>query len=184
MLRLHKLNTPTVLTRPQRDIFDKVKKFILENRRSESVSPSQMRAARLALPNTFPARERKFISTLSDDLNLAVAWDEYDDNDQNLVTIRFPGVGAEEAEDEGAGDGEGEWEDVDEGDEEGQEAVDRVLKKYAKAPVMNDDEEGDFERRHEQGVKEKMDEWKRNYYTVSASPMAIYLYSVLSVTHA
>ena len=62
------------------------------------------------------------------------------------------------------GDGS-EWEDED--DEESKAAVDRVLNKYAKAKVMEDDKDGDFDARYEMSIKDKMDEWKRGYYRVS-----------------
>lgn len=117
------------------------------------------------IPNTFPARERKFITDLAGDLHLEVTWDEYDANDNNLVTLRLPGALSQPVPEN---DGEGEWEDVD---EEGDKAVDRVLRKYERAPVADDDEEGDFDERHERGVQEKMDEWKRGYY--KASPMLL-----------
>ena len=56
-------------------------------------------------------------------------------------------------------------EDVD--DEESKAAVDRVLAKFDKLKVQPEDKEGDFDARYELGIKEKMDEWKRNYYKVS-----------------
>lgn len=158
----------SVLTAPQREIFDKVQTFVLENRKG---SPSQYRNAVLSMPNTFPARERKFIGTLAEDLHLSVTWDEFDE-DQNMVTWRFPGAFDEPLPELGEANGEGEWEDVDdEGeeedeDEESKAAVDRVLKKYDKAQVMDDDEGGGFDARYERSVKEKMDEWKRGYYKV------------------
>ena len=43
------------------------------------------------MPNSFPAADRKFINDLADSLHLSITWDEYDDDDQNLVTWRFPG---------------------------------------------------------------------------------------------
>ena len=52
--------------------------------------------------------------------------------------------------------------DVD--DEESRAAVDRVLAKYEKAKVAEEDKAGDFDARYELSMKEKMDEWKRNYY--------------------
>ena len=42
--------------------------------------------------NTFPAFERQFIGTLAEDLHLLVTWDEYDEDDQNIVTWKFPGA--------------------------------------------------------------------------------------------
>ena len=113
------------------------------------------------MPNTFPVRDRKFIASLAGDLHLEVTWDEYDTQDQNLVTLRLPGVlTLPVPEDDGEGE---EWEDVD---EEGDKAVDRVLRKYQQAPVTDDDEGGGVDERHEKVVQEKMDDWKRGYYKV------------------
>ena len=143
----------------------------MENRTVSSAS----RVAKLALPNIFPAKDRTFIAKLSEDLHLNVSWDEYDDQDQNLVTWRLPGALADddeagynqevEEEGQGGGDGEGEsaWEDTED-EEEARAAVDRVLKKYEKAAVT--DAQGSFDDRHERLAKEKMDEWKRDYYRV------------------
>lgn len=131
--------------------------------------------------NTFPARDRKFITTLSEALHLSVSWDEYDEEDQNLIILRLPG-GSQQAlpdlengkttiEEEDADEGE-QWEDVSEQEDEDEEArcaVDRVLKKYEKAKVVDDDEGGGFDARYEEAVQEKLTEWKRNYYKVSGS---------------
>lgn len=157
-----------VLTRPQRDIFDQVQQFVLQNRKKST----QQRTTTLTMPNTFPARERKFISTLAEELHLSVTWDEYDEEDQNLVTWRIPGILDEPSAEpdversNGGENTEDEWEDVDEEDEEGRAAVDRVLKKFDKAPVMDDEEGGGFDARHEQSINDKMAEWKRKYYKV------------------
>ena len=185
------LTPPLVLTRPQREIFNKVKQFVMENRSAPSTS--HLRAARLAMRNDFPARERAFIGTLAQDLHLTIRWDEYDDEDENLVTWGFvrattasvPASGEgtplwnENVDGKASGDeGDGEWEDVEDGDddndddiedEESRAAVDRVLNKYEKAQVVDDDQDGGFDARHERSVKEKMDEWKRGYYKVCLS---------------
>ncbi|KAI0719397.1 exonuclease II [Cerioporus squamosus] len=155
-----------VLTTSQRHIFDQVKAFVLERRK---LSPSQHAGQPpLTMVNDFPARDRQFITRLAEDLHLSVAWDEYDDEDRNLVTWRFPGEleeplpeNGKTGEDDAEGEDE-EWEDED--DEESRAAVDRVLNKYEKAKVMEDDKDGDFDARYELSVKEKMDEWKRGYY--------------------
>jgi 5'-3' exoribonuclease 1 len=125
--------------------------------------------------NIFPARECQFIGALAGDLHLSVTWDEYDKDDQNLVTWRFPGMPEEPLPDTEEiqktdgyteGEGEGEWEVVNDDNKESQAAVDRVLKKYGKAQVTGDKEGGGFDARYEPSVKEKMDEWKRGYYWV------------------
>lgn len=149
----------------------------MENRKI--LSASHYRSARLALPNEFPARDRAFITKLSEELHLDVGWDEYD-QDQNLVTWRFPrmshqvgekGEGEEEGEEpiieQDGSTSNSEWEDEASGDDdEAHAAVDRVLKKYEKAPVVDLDAQGSFDERHERSMKEKMDEWKRGYYQV------------------
>jgi 5'-3' exoribonuclease 1 len=105
-------------------------------------SAAQYRSARLSMPNTFPARERQFIRTLAEDLHLLVTWDEYDEDDQNIVTWQFPGALEQPLPEEAQktnsdAEGEGEWEDVDDDDDDDEEskAVDRVLKKYEKVQV-------------------------------------------------
>ncbi|KAI0649009.1 exonuclease II [Trametes meyenii] len=167
-MEMGRKHSKLVLTSSQRRIFDQVKSFVLERRKLSAAEQSSQ--GPLTMPNDFPARDRQFINRLADDLHLSITWDEYDDDDQNLITWRFPGEleeplpedGKSVAEDEADGDGDEEWEDED--DEEARAAVDRVLNKYQKAKVMEDDKEGDFDARYEMSIKEKMDEWKRTYY--------------------
>ncbi len=146
------------------------------------------------MQNTFSAREREFISRLTEDLHLSVQWDEYDEDDNNVVTWRLPGilendnieediersalVTANIVEENGEGPPESEWEDVSDEDEESRAAVDRVLQKSEKAPIFDDEEDGGFDARYEQSVREKMDEWKRGYYQASFSFVRLYLRSL------
>lgn len=145
-----------------------MKAFVLEHRKPGSLE--HQRKSRLTMRNQFPARDRKFIQDLADDLHLSVTWDEYDEEDENLVTWRFPGELDEPVPENGEngkvedGDEDEEWEDEE--DEESKAAVDRVLSKYEKAKVKDDDKEGDFDARYEMSIREKMDEWKRGYYKV------------------
>ena len=129
----------------------------------------------ITFPNDFNARDRKFVATLAEDLNLALAWDGFDDEDRNIVTLSFPdlrpGQASQIDEDtfaaaEGAED---DWVDTSEDDmEESNVAVDRVLTKYSKAKVLaaDDDEDDGFEASEARRLKEKIDEWKRGYYKV------------------
>jgi hypothetical protein len=65
-----------------------------------------------------------------------------------------------DADDEGGeGEGIGHTEEGEE-EEESQAAVDRVLTRYGKVLVV-DDEGGRFDARYDRLMKEKMDEWKR-----------------------
>ncbi|KAM6490715.1 exonuclease II [Amanita muscaria] len=155
-MELARRRNSLVLTEPQREIFDRVKAFVLDHRQSPT---SQ---TKLTMPNEFPARERAFINRLANDLYLSVSWDEFDEDDMNVVTWRVPGAtehadGVQTAEDD-----DSEWED--ENDAESRAAVDRVLQKYEKAEVKDDDADGGFDARYEQSMQEKMAEWKRGYY--------------------
>ncbi|KAJ7868462.1 exonuclease II [Mycena leptocephala] len=173
-MELGRKRSKLVLTRPQREIFDKVKAFVTTNRGERERS-----TALLAMYNDFPARERKFISTLAEDLHLGLRWDEFDEEDRNLVTWRFPGAVLQEEQGEAGRDADGgkqnghqgqgqgqdgdeaDWEDVDgdddddDDDAEGRAAVERVLRKRRG---------GGFDARHDRSIHEKMDEWKRGYY--------------------
>lgn len=162
-----------MLTVAQKDIFEKVQAFVLQHR---GASPAVIQKATLTMPNTFPAGERTFIHKLAEDLHLTLTWDEYDQDDQNLVTWRLPGALTEPLPIDDDDDKE-EWSDEEDGDES-RAAVDRVLKKYAKAPVMPEDGEGDFDRRHDASLIAKMDEWKRGYYKVR--PLRILLRQILT----
>jgi len=117
--------------------------------------------------NTFPARDRKFIANLAKDLHFSVTWDQYDDDDQNLVTWHLPTAAEENLDEEGDVDENGEWEDIDD-DLESNAAVDRVLKKYEKAPVIDDTVDGGFDVRHDRSIRDKMSEWKEAYYKVQS----------------
>ena len=156
------------------------------------LSPSHDRAAGLALPNDFPARDRVFITKLSDELHLDVGWDEYDDEDQNLVTWRFPVSSYDnQAEDEEEvtiveQDGStlnSEWEDANGDDDEANVAVHRVLKIYEKASIVDLDTQGSFDERYERSVKEKMDEWKRGYYQVMIYCFFFFSENLLADSH-
>ncbi|KAH8112662.1 exonuclease II [Phellopilus nigrolimitatus] len=178
-----------VLTQPQRIIFEEVRTFVLSHRKAHGVSSMEPTPDELTMPNTFPARERVFITDLAGELHLELSWDKYDDEDQNLVIFRLPGSarrienGRENGKREdksivengtgeivGQGDDEdGQWVDAsdasdDSEEPEAQAAVDRVLQKYERAKVVEEEEE-DFDARHARAVQERMDEWKRGYYS-------------------
>ena len=144
------------MTPPQRMIFNQVKEFVLENR---SISSSELRSAELSMPNTFSAGERAFLTNLALDLHLTLSWDEYDEEDQNLVVLRFPGALESPLEEQ---DSDSDSQD----DTEATAAVDRVLGKYEKAKMQMENAEDNFDSREELRLQRKMDDWKRAYYLV------------------
>lgn len=136
-------------------MFDTLKEYVLGSRPTSTNTP-------LSLPNTFPARDREFLLKLATELNLSLAWDAFDEEGRNLVTITIPTQQIPE-EDTFDDDGEGEWEDVDQS--ESLAAVTRVLKKYER--MGNIEDEGDFDEREDRRVKAKVEAWKDEYYRVS-----------------
>ncbi len=144
------------MTKDQKAIFVKVKNFVEDNK-AETTSD-----AKLEFKNTFPARDRRFIQELCDALNVQLAWDEVDEEGKGLIVVRPGTDGGSATPPSGADDEEGY--ETDEEDEESNEAINRVFAQYEKAKVVDNAVE-DFEESYEAKLKEKMDDWKKGYYT-------------------
>lgn len=116
--------------------------------------------AQVQFPAVYPARDRRFLQDLANALHLSIAFDEFDDNDEPVIVLRFDedvfASMMEELSLNGKEEEGGEWKD----------AVDRVLKKYEKAQTLEDQSESDFEEAYEAKLKEKMHVWKKEYYQV------------------
>ena len=116
---------------------------------------------RLPIVNKLSARDTRFLQELADSLHLRATWDEVDDYGQNLVVLSFDMEGV--SEDGGSTspqEEDGDWESET---GEGEVALNRVFGKYEKAKVVENTTE-DFEETYEETMKQKMDEWKTNYY--------------------
>lgn len=125
--------------------------------------------------NDLAAGEKRFITTLASELNLSIAWDEFDDQERNVISLYFP---TPDAKSTGADDEEGsQWEDTDDSDDideqESNIAIDRVLNRYMQAKTLGEDGDDDFDAREAKRLKEKMDEWKRGYYKVRSVLLSI-----------
>lgn len=147
-----------VITKDQKKIFEDVKGFLLKHQSKPSHTD------RLTLVNKLSARDRRFLQELADSLHLRATWDEVDDYGQNIVALTFDMEGVSE---DGASiqEEDGDWESEA---GEGEVALNRVFGKYEKAKVVENTTE-DFEETYEATMKQKMDEWKTNYYKVSLS---------------
>lgn len=132
---------PTSISFEQKKLFKGIKKYF--------ISPANKDVATrepFDLAPTLPARDRKFVQQLAEDLNLQ--WSTQEDKDGNrFIRLEFPS--AEEAEESE--------------DEEAQLAVTRVLKRYENAKVEEVTDE-----QAQQDMKKKYDdkfyEWKDKYY--------------------
>lgn len=111
------------------------------------------------MPNTFSAGERALLINLAQDFHLTLSWDEYNEEDQNLVVLRPPGAfGSHSGDQNGESDSQDETATA--------VAVDLALKKYDEAKILANTVEDNFGSREELRLQCKVDDWKRAYYLV------------------
>lgn len=142
------------MTKEQKTLFSSIQNFVTTN--LSHLSPN----ARLELPTTLSAREKRFLADLADELRLDLSYDEFNQAGESIIVVSFADemlqLAAADAEEDGEGE-EGEW----------KEAIERVMGKYEKAQVAKDFDESEFEDNHAKLLEEKMLSWKKEYYKVS-----------------
>lgn len=127
------------VTPGQRELVKEIKKYVQKR-------PEKAAGEPFDLPPTLPARDRKFVEQLADDLRLP--WTTVaDEHSERFIRIQLPPSD----------------DDDDEGDEEASMAVNRVLRKYERAKVEELSPE-DAQQEAEKKYEEKFQEWKDNYY--------------------
>ena len=135
------------ITSQQKEIFKGIKEYV-NNR------PYHGEGEPYNLPTSLPARDRKFVQDLADDLHLQ--WKTIEDEQGNrYLQLSVSSSSGRDAEDDD--------DDDEEEDEEAQLAIARVLKRYEKAKV----EDVSVEEAHEAMEKryeEKFQQWKDKYY--------------------
>ena len=130
------------LTTSQKEIFKQVKKYV-NNRPADGTGKS------LDLDTSLPAKDRKFVETLADDLRLQWQTVE-DDQGQRHLRLDFPqNLAADD--------------DEDDEDEEAQMALLRVLKRYDNAKIADISAEEVQEQMSKQ-YEQKFQAWKDKYY--------------------
>jgi 5'-3' exoribonuclease 1 len=136
-----------VISSDQRDIFKNVAKYV-------RARPANGEAAPYDLPVSLPARDRKFVEELAESFNLQ--WSTVEDEEGNRhMQLKFPSrpTPTDEVEQSDSSD-----------DEEALLAVNRVIKRYDTAKVvdMNADEaQAAMEKKYD----EKFRAWKDKHYT-------------------
>ena len=130
------------LTPSQKEILKEVKKYILN--RPEKTAESKL----LDLPSTLPARDRKFVEKLADDLH--VPWSTVpDEQGDRFLRLELPSNGDDD--------------DDEEEDEEASMAVHRIIRRYENAKVQELSPE-ESQEEAEKKYQMKFQEWKNNYY--------------------
>ena len=132
------------ISTPQKQIFRQVKQFV-NNRQTGKQQKS------LDLASTLPARDRKFVEDLADDLRLKWKTIASEDGERHL-RLDFPAKPEGDDED-----------DDDEEDEEAQNALFRVIKRYENAKVVDVSAEESQELLNKK-YEERFTKWKNKYY--------------------
>ncbi|KNG90239.1 putative exonuclease Kem1 [Aspergillus nomiae NRRL 13137] len=131
------------ITPAQKSLLKEVKKYVL-NRPEKAADPQP-----LDFPPTLPARDRKFLEQLADDLRLP--WTtEPDEHGERFIRFKLPAKQGDDSDDEE--------------DEEASMAVQRIIRKYENAKVQELSAE-DAQKAAEKKYEEKFQEWKNKYYT-------------------
>jgi 5'-3' exoribonuclease 1 len=148
-VELQKTPKSFTITPSQKQILKDVKQYVL-NRPS-----SAQHAKPFDLPPSLPARDRKFVEQLADDLRLM--WTTItDDHGDRFIRLQLPGSSSSDE------NGENEEEEEEE-DEEASMALRRVIKKYDNAKVHELTAE-EAQTAAEQKYDAKFKEWKDKYY--------------------
>ncbi|SGY47624.1 BQ5605_C001g00550 [Microbotryum silenes-dioicae] len=138
-------NGKLVITKSQQAIFTRIQKFLNDN--MPELSPN----ARLELPGPLPSRDQHFLATLAEKLQLSVAYDEFDEDDNPIVVLSFEESLLESARNDSEGQ---HW----------QLTIGRVLSKYESAETPRQLTEEEQEDEHKVEVQQKMLDWKKDYY--------------------
>ena len=134
---------PLTMSTPQKEIWKQVKRYA-NNRPAEGTQRS------FDLSTSLPARDRKFVENLADDLRLQ--WKTVEDDDgQRHLRLDFPK----------RLDGDDDEDDAE--DDESQRALLRVTKRYDNAKVVDVTAE-EAQEKMAQKYEEKFQNWKDKYY--------------------
>ncbi|CCF54627.1 putative KEM1 - multifunctional nuclease [Ustilago hordei] len=170
-----------VLTKSQRDLFNKVHAFVMARRHDPAGAPEE-----LLVPADLPNKDKRFLEDLASSLKLRASFNKIDPiSQQPAITLSFPAIAAEDDDsDDGPSDEDGDDSEEDSDDEspspsadegarnksipaqsEANVAVDRVLNRYLKAKVDNaSDDEADPEEDYKKRLDVQMTAWKKDYY--------------------
>lgn len=140
------------ITPAQKEILKTVKKYVLNR-------PSSARHSKpLDLSPALPARDRKFVEQLADDLRLM--WTTAsNEQGERFIRLQLPGAPVEGQEENVENNASSD----DEEDEEASMALRRVIRRYENAKVQDVSAE-EAQMAAEQKYEAKFQEWKNKYY--------------------
>lgn len=133
-----------ILSSAQKEILKKIKKFVLNRpEKGSEVKP-------LDFPPTLPARDRKFVEQLADELRLLWSTSENENGDR-FMRLEMPQLKNDDDDDD------------EDDNEEAILAVQRIIRKYEKAKVQDMTSE-EAQQAAEKQYEAKFQQWKDNYY--------------------
>ena len=143
-------NRGLVMSTDQKELYRVIKEYVIEWRWRAAISGP------LNLPSTLPASDRKFVENMVDALNLR--WRTVlNATGERHMQVSFRGL--DDTDDDGDEDS-----DESDMDEESIVAIDRVLRKYENAKIV-DISAGDAKAAMERKYEQKFIEWKNKYYS-------------------
>ncbi|WAR56001.1 hypothetical protein PtB15_6B745 [Puccinia triticina] len=157
-------NNHLILSESQRTLLSKTEQFVKSNLHS----PNKYDAS-LALPACYPAKDRKFLRDLAAELNLCISFDEFNENDEPLITLAFD-PDQSLPEDPAVNAVQDMLEDFQLGETTKLDAhlseskVEEVFKKYNQAANEPEWNENDFDQEQEKKFQKALSEWKSQYY--------------------
>jgi 5'-3' exoribonuclease 1 len=131
---------PARMTVDQKNLLEQIRTYFIAPAAPKSKEP-------MNLPNTLPARDRKFVQQLAINLNLEWSTEEGENGDR-FIQLRYPLAD----EDDNAAD-----------EDEAQIAAARILKRYKNAKV-EDVSSGQAQEQMAKKYDEKFRQWKDKYY--------------------
>ncbi|KAM0788250.1 hypothetical protein ACM66B_001401 [Microbotryomycetes sp. NB124-2] len=134
------------LTKEQQRISKLVREFVLEN--LGQLSPN----AHLDIPAGLPARDKRFLNALAEQLKLDVFYDQYDPDDMPIIRVCFDDDLVEMAREENEEDAE--W----------KKAITRVIGKYDRAEHIKELSEEELLEERNRQVDAQFIDWKDKYY--------------------
>ncbi|EPQ31496.1 uncharacterized protein PFL1_00831 [Pseudozyma flocculosa PF-1] len=174
-----------VITKTQRQLFDRVHEFIMAKRLDPAGAASE-----LHLAADLPAKDRRFLEDLASSLKLRISFNKTGTQDtvtdKPRISLAFPVLDDETDDDDDNDDDDDDDNDDDNEDQteetggstseeqrkniqrrpsEADVAVDRVLHRYLKAKVDDYEDDGsNGDEELQKKLDEKMRTWKKDYY--------------------
>lgn len=132
------------MTPNQRDLFERIKEFVLAHKPGKSEA--------LHFPPDLNTVDRRFIEVIAKDLGLQSSIEYSNEDDSKHIYVEFDDSDEDFTED-----------DLD---EEDMEARNRVLKKYENAPTVAELSQEEIEKQEKEKAEVAFKQWKSDYYMV------------------